>query len=257
MPKRTDIKKILLVGSGPIIIGQACEFDYSGTQACKALKEEGYEIVLVNSNPATIMTDPAFPAPAIGTVHLENSITAHRPVRVGETLGVAARVEPARPHAKGRVFDFVTTITDPDGAPVWESTSSYLRRGKGDDGAPAGLDIPVTPSNGVMWSLPGDLGRRYGTVSGDLNPIHLYPVTAKALGFPRQIAHGMWSLARCVAALENRLPDAVTVDVAFKKPILLPGKVAFGSERYDGSYTFSLTDPRTGAPHLVGRTTAR
>ncbi|MEK7864724.1 MAG: carbamoyl-phosphate synthase large subunit, partial [Nitrospirota bacterium] len=58
MPKRTDIKKILLIGSGPIVIGQACEFDYSGTQACKALKEEGYKVVLVNSNPATIMTDP-------------------------------------------------------------------------------------------------------------------------------------------------------------------------------------------------------
>ncbi|KUJ98218.1 MAG: Carbamoyl-phosphate synthase large chain, partial [Thermodesulfobacterium sp. 37_54] len=58
MPKRTDIKKILIIGSGPIVIGQACEFDYSGSQACKALKEEGYEIVLVNSNPATIMTDP-------------------------------------------------------------------------------------------------------------------------------------------------------------------------------------------------------
>ena len=58
MPKRNDIKKILLIGSGPIIISQACEFDYSGTQACKALREEGYEIVLVNSNPATIMTDP-------------------------------------------------------------------------------------------------------------------------------------------------------------------------------------------------------
>ena len=58
MPHRNDIKKILIVGSGPIIIGQACEFDYSGTQACKALREEGYEIVLVNSNPATIMTDP-------------------------------------------------------------------------------------------------------------------------------------------------------------------------------------------------------
>jgi carbamoyl-phosphate synthase large subunit len=58
MPKRTDIKKILLIGSGPIIIGQACEFDYSGTQACKALREEGYKVVLVNSNPATIMTDP-------------------------------------------------------------------------------------------------------------------------------------------------------------------------------------------------------
>src|SRR3954471_9645593 len=58
MPKRTDLRKILLIGSGPIVIGQACEFDYSGTQACKALREEGYKIVLVNSNPATIMTDP-------------------------------------------------------------------------------------------------------------------------------------------------------------------------------------------------------
>ena len=57
MPKRNDIKKILLIGSGPIIISQACEFDYSGTQACKALREEGYEVVLINSNPATIMTD--------------------------------------------------------------------------------------------------------------------------------------------------------------------------------------------------------
>lgn len=58
MPRRQDIRKILLVGSGPIVIGQACEFDYSGTQACKALREEGFEVVLVNSNPATIMTDP-------------------------------------------------------------------------------------------------------------------------------------------------------------------------------------------------------
>src|SRR5437773_10603138 len=58
MPKRTDLKKILLIGSGPIVIGQACEFDYSGTQACKALREEGYQVVLINSNPATIMTDP-------------------------------------------------------------------------------------------------------------------------------------------------------------------------------------------------------
>src|SRR5713226_3430704 len=60
MPKRTDIKSILLIGSGPIVIGQACEFDYSGTQACKALKEEVFRVILVNSNPATIMTDPDF-----------------------------------------------------------------------------------------------------------------------------------------------------------------------------------------------------
>ena len=60
MPKRTDIKSILVIGAGPIVIGQACEFDYSGTQACKALKDEGYRVILVNSNPATIMTDPEF-----------------------------------------------------------------------------------------------------------------------------------------------------------------------------------------------------
>ena len=60
MPKRTDIHSVLIIGAGPIIIGQACEFDYSGTQACKALKEEGYRVILVNSNPATIMTDPEF-----------------------------------------------------------------------------------------------------------------------------------------------------------------------------------------------------
>ena len=60
MPKRTDLHSILIIGAGPIVIGQACEFDYSGTQACKALREEGFRVVLVNSNPATIMTDPEF-----------------------------------------------------------------------------------------------------------------------------------------------------------------------------------------------------
>ena len=60
MPKRNDIRKIMLIGSGPVVIGQGCEFDYSGVQACKVLRQEGFELVLVNSNPATIMTDPEF-----------------------------------------------------------------------------------------------------------------------------------------------------------------------------------------------------
>ena len=81
-------------------------------------------------------------------------------------------------------------------------------------------------------------------------------LTAKAFGFPRQIAHGMWTKARCLAALDGRLPDAVTVDVAFKKPVLLPGTVAFGSRREDDGYDFSLTRPKDGAPHLVGRARA-
>ncbi len=107
-----------------------------------------------------------------------------------------------------------------------------------------------------MWSLPGDLGRRYAAVSGDYNPIHLYPLTAKALGFNRQIAHGMLTLARCLAALENRLPEMVRVDVAFKKPVFLPSRVAFGSRPLDDGYAFSLSKAGSETLHLLGRTAA-
>jgi acyl dehydratase len=202
-----------------------------------------------------IMSDPGFPAPAIGTVHVENSITQHRPLRIDESVNVTVNVTEPRPHAKGTVYDFHTLVRA-DGETVWEETSSYLRRGKGDEGASSGPAFPDAEPNGVVWKLPADLGRRYAAVSGDHNPIHLYPLTAKALGFPRQIAHGMWTMARSVAYLENRLPDAVRVDVAFKKPVLLPGSVAFGSTPVDGGYAFSLSSPKSGAPHLAGRTTA-
>lgn len=202
-----------------------------------------------------IMSDPAFPAPAIGTVHVENSITAHRPIAIGETVGVTASVGAARPHPKGTTYEFLTVVTA-DGENVWEETSTYLRRGKGDESASSGVSFPDAESHGIVWRLPGDLGRQYAAVSGDANPIHLYPITAKALGFPRQIAHGMWTMARCMAALENRLPGSVRVDVAFKKPVLLPGSVAFGSTPVDGGFAFSLTNPKSGAPHLAGRTTA-
>ena len=202
-----------------------------------------------------IMSDPGFPAPAIGMVHLENSITTRRPIAIGETVAVTASVGPARPHPKGTVFDFLTVVTS-GGEEVWQETSTYLRRGKGDPGAPTGTVFPDAAPHGVVWKLPGDLGRRYAAVSGDHNPIHLYPLTAKALGFPRQIAHGMWTMARCVAAVENRLPDAVRVDVSFRKPVFLPGSVAFGSVPVDGGYAFSLSSPGDGSPHLAGRTTA-
>ena len=91
MPKRTDLHKILIIGSGPIVIGQACEFDYSGTQACKALKAEGYEVVLVNSNPATIMTDPEFAdatyVEPLTVEYLEAIIALERPDALLPTVG--------------------------------------------------------------------------------------------------------------------------------------------------------------------------
>jgi acyl dehydratase len=202
-----------------------------------------------------IMGDPAFPYPAIGMVHVENAITAHRAIGVGEALDVTTEVGPPRPHARGVLLDFVTTVTA-DGGTAWESTSTYLRRGRTIEGDVApGLEVPDPPTGGVEWRLPADLGRTYASVSGDANPIHLYPLTARALGFPRQIAHGMWTKARSVAAIENRLPDAVTVEVAFKKPVFLPGTVAFAARRDDGGWTFAMTNPKDGSPHLVGRAT--
>ena len=199
-----------------------------------------------------IMTDGSFPFPAVGTVHLENTLTQHRPIRADEKLQVTARVGELRPHAKGQVFDLLTSVHS-RGEPVWEETSTFLRRGPGESGAPAGLDLPDAPRGTVEWSLPGDLGRRYAAVSGDRNPIHLYGLTAKAFGFPRQIAHGMWSKARVLAAVENRLPDAVRVEVAFRKPVLLPGTVAFGMAATSDGLDLALTSPKDGSPHLVGR----
>jgi len=203
-----------------------------------------------------IMTDSSFPFPAIGTVHLENAITQHRPITPDERLQVTARPANLRPHPKGQVFDIVVDVHSA-GELVWESSSTLLRLGRGDRSAPASeRTFEEVPAGPVQWRLGGDLGRRYAAVSGDHNPIHLYGLTAKAFGFPRQIAHGMWSKARCLAALDGRLPDAVRVEVSFRKPILLPGTVAFGSQRTGDAYAFSLSSPKNGAVHLLGRTEA-
>jgi acyl dehydratase len=202
-----------------------------------------------------VMTSPQFPFPAIGTIHVANRITQHRPIEIGETLQIEVHTSAVRRHPKGRAVDFLASASA-DGETVWESASTYLRRGPGSS-TDEGSSTHVVPGR-VTWTLAGDVGRRYAAVSGDHNPIHLYPLTAKPLGFRRQIAHGMWSLARCVAALENRLPGSVTVEAEFRKPIFLPGTVAFGQEPVpeDGGIAFALTAPKSGAPHVVGRTRA-
>ncbi|WP_067435935.1 MaoC family dehydratase [Nocardioides jensenii] len=203
-----------------------------------------------------IMTDQAFPFPAIGTVHLENRIAQLRAVRIGETVSATAKAENLRAHSKGRVFDMSVTV-EADGETVWESTSTYLRIGKGDkENGEKGTEFSPVEHGAATWRLGSDLGRRYAAVSGDSNPIHLHPLTAKAFGFPRHIAHGMWTKARAIAAIENRLPDAVQVEVGFKKPIFLPGTVQFGSRQDVNGVEFAVTNPKSGAPHLLGRTTA-
>jgi acyl dehydratase len=105
------------------------------------------------------------------------------------------------------------------------------------------------------WKLGGDLGRRYAAVSGDRNPIHMHALTAKPLGFAGAIAHGMWTKARCLAALDSRLPDAFTVDVRFRKPILLPARVEFASATEGDEIAFAVRDAKRQTAHLDGRVT--
>jgi acyl dehydratase len=206
-----------------------------------------------------LMTEPAFPFAPLGTVHVANTITQHRPLHVRESYDVRVHAEGLRTHPKGRLIDLVSAASV-DGEVVWEETMTLLRRGGGN--ASAEDDLPLRdadpPSGSTRWPVPADTGRRYAGVSGDRNPIHLYGVTAKAFGFPRQIAHGMWTKARCLGALQGRLPDAFTVRVAFRKPVLLPATVVFGSvHRPDGALAFGLSSARDGSPHLVGSVTPR
>ncbi|MEK7790158.1 MAG: carbamoyl-phosphate synthase large subunit, partial [Deltaproteobacteria bacterium] len=109
MPKRTDIHKILILGSGPIVIGQACEFDYSGTQACKVLRQEGYEVVLINSNPATIMTDPEFSdrtyIEPLTPYFVEKVIQKERPDALLPTLGGQTALNIAKTLAENGILD--------------------------------------------------------------------------------------------------------------------------------------------------------
>jgi acyl dehydratase len=205
-----------------------------------------------------LLTDSSFPFPAIGMVHISNRIRQVRPIGVEERLSLTVSASQLRPHPKGKTFALVTEARAGDET-VWTAESVNLRRGggSGEEGAKGGsvpgpeVDLSAMPAE-AEWSLPGDLGRRYADVSGDRNPIHLYGLTAKAFGFPRQIAHGMWSKARSLAQLDSRLPATFEVDVAFKRPILLPGKVEFASASADGRVRFGIRDARDGTPHLAG-----
>jgi acyl dehydratase len=205
-----------------------------------------------------LMADGRFPFGAVGLVHVENRIEQHRPLGLGEELSLRARPTPLVPHPKGRAFTIVTEARTAGGELAWEGVSTFLRRGKGDPEAPAGSGLaldPATPAS-AEWRLGGDLGRRYAAVSGDRNPIHMHALTARPLGFPAAIAHGMWTKARCLAALESRLPDAFAVEVRFRKPILLPARVEFASaERDGGEIEFAVRDARKATPHLDGRVT--
>lgn len=205
----------------------------------------------------TLMTDSSFPFALMGLVHVRNRIDQLRPVRSDDVLTFRTRVNNLQSHDKGVTFDLVSEAFIGN-EKVWIDVSTYLRRQKTTTAAEPSAEKPnkkvaAVPTASATWIVPSDIGRRYGSVSGDRNPIHLYAITARLLGFPQAIAHGMWSKAACLAALDGRLPDAYSVDVQFKLPILLPAKVAFSSEPLTNGFRFAVHDARKGKPHLSGR----
>jgi acyl dehydratase len=204
-----------------------------------------------------VMADGGFPFGAVGLVHVENRIEQHRRVGLDEELTIRVRPTHLKPHPKGRAFSLLTEVKV-GREKVWESVSTMLRRGKGEEKAGAAKSfepLPADAPSSAKWRLGGDLGRRYAAVSGDRNPIHMHSLTAKPLGFPGAIAHGMWTKARCLAALDSRLPDAFAVDVRFRKPILLPGRVEFASAAEGEEIAFAVRDAGRQMPHLDGRVT--
>jgi acyl dehydratase len=214
-----------------------------------------------------VMADGSFPFGAVGLVHLENRIVQHRRIGGGEEMTLRVRPTKLEPHPKGQTFSLRTEASS-DGERLWESTSTMLRRGaspdrdvavpsgmrekvrhQAEDEAEASASLPAS----AEWRLGGDLGRRYAAVSGDRNPIHMHSLTAKPLGFPGAIAHGMWTKARCLAALESRLPDAFAAEVRFRRPIVLPARVEFAATPEGEEIAFSVRDAKRETPHLDGR----
>lgn len=215
----------------------------------------------------TMVTDPRFPAPAAGLVHLRNQIEVLQRIGVDDPMHFACHLEPPRQTSRGLEFDLVTLATV-HGNPAWRSVITMLSRpaaaksaGKTAAAEPGSVAVAssaaVAETSGlVLRSLllraPEDLGRRYAAIAGDYNPIHLHAATAKLFGFPRAIAHGMWSLARVVAECEDDLPPCpLKIDGSFRKPVLLPARLLLTASATATGLKVTLRSADGAKVHLV------
>jgi acyl dehydratase len=204
-----------------------------------------------------LMSGRDFPLPLLGLVHTAIEITRHTALPATDAYDLSVQVAGLAPHRRGTQATVVTELRA-GGTVVWESTSTYLARHRtGDRGRAVaasrdrGRKEPPLPAVD-RWRLAGDVGRRYGAASGDRNPIHLHPFTARLFGFPRAIAHGMWSAARCLAA--HGTPRAAVVRAEFRAPVLLPGTVVYAA---DDTGRFALRSADGRRTHVVGEVRPR
>jgi len=225
----------------------------------RAVLPATYPHVLAFPLHLALMADGRFPFAAIGLVHVSNRITQHRPIALQEELALRVHATDLGDHPRGQTFTIVSQASV-SGELVWEGLSTMLHRGRHTRPPLTGgehLEAPLPPVS-AQWRLEGDLGRRYAAVSGDRNPIHLHAITAKAFGFQRAIAHGMWTKARCLAGLEESdigelFSGAFSVEVRFRRPILLPSTVGFGSDADRETVGFAVRASSGDVTHLEGR----
>ena len=198
-----------------------------------------------------LMAASDFPFGVLGLVHIRNEIEQLRPLAAAEPLDLRVRTDQLGDHPRGRTVDIVAEA-HAGGELVWRDRSTYLHREWEASGRGGETDPTEPPPATAEWRVPADIGRRYAAVSGDRNPIHIHALSARLFGHKTAIAHGMWTKARCLAALEGRLPDAFEVDVEFRLPVRLPSTVAFASWTAGRERLFALRDPSSGKPHLEG-----
>ena len=215
-----------------------------------------YLHVLVFPLQVALMVDRRFPLALASLAHVRNRIVQHRPVDAAELLNLRASARALRPHAKGAQVELLGEVRVGSEL-VWEGFSTYLSRGASVPGeiapeeavtADLGTDAPAK----AVWEVPGDMGRRYAAVSGDVNPLHLSSLAAKAFGHPRALVHGMWTKAHALAAMEARIPEKYAVDVALSQPLLLPSVANFFATQRDHGWDFAVRPATEPGDHLRG-----
>ena len=219
-----------------------------------------YPHVLASGLHLALLSDDAFPLKLMGLVHIRNRIERQRNLALNETGALHCWLEGHRDGDKGQEFDLHTEWHSPQGDVPWREVSTFLARRRTAAEGPKTTAAPAasarTVASGARTSsfrAAVGLGRSYGWMAGDINPIHMSDVTARLFGFKAAIAHGMWSLARCAAELRvHEIEGPCAVDVAFKLPVFLPSWLLLEQVVEADSTRFALYDAQGEKPHLSG-----
>nr|WP_157554308.1 MaoC/PaaZ C-terminal domain-containing protein [Nocardia crassostreae] len=212
-----------------------------------------YPFVLTFPLAMALVVQRDFPFVAVGAVHAENLIERTREISVSEPLDIKTHVENLREHPKGLLVDAVSEVSVGREL-VWRQVTTFLHQQKTSlSGGPRPEPKPDEEPPRPLRQLRVDQGmiHRYAAASGDRNPIHMSALGAKALGFPKPIAHGMWSAAAILGSLEGRIPEKATYAVKFGKPIFLPSTVNVYADKVADGWDLALKHPKKGYPHLT------